>query len=61
MAFDKQAYDHDYVRQNYDRIEFTVPKGKKAELKALAKQEGLTVPQLLAEAVKSRYGLNLSK
>ena len=28
--FDKQKYDNDYAKQNYDRCIFNVPKGQKA-------------------------------
>ena len=45
MAISKkqQASVHKYVKENYDRLELTMPKGKKAELQAhaAAREESL--------------------
>ena len=59
VAFDKTAYDNEYVKQHYDKVSFTVPKGKRDALKALAKQEGLSVNDLLKMAVFKAYGVKL--
>lgn len=61
MAFDKVAYDSEYIKEHYEKVSFTMPKGKRDELKALAKREGLSVNELLVKAVYATYGLNLSK
>lgn len=60
MAFDSNAYKAEFAKVNYDRVEFVVPKGNKDKLKALAKREGVSVGQLIIEAIKYRYGLDLS-
>lgn len=61
MAFDINAYKQEYNRINYERVPFDVPKGKRDELRALAKREGMSVNELLKTAVLKTYGLDLSK
>lgn len=61
MAFDKASYDKDFHKAAYDYITLTVAKGRRDDLKALAKQEGMTVNELLRQAVNRLYGLDLSK
>ena len=53
MAVSKaqQRAVHKYVKDNYDRIELTVPKGRKAELKALADSRGQGVNAFVNEAI----------
>lgn len=38
--FDKQKYDNDYAKQNYDRCIFNVPKGQKAVINDYWKKKG---------------------
>ncbi len=61
MGFDKQAYDNAFAKENYDRMLITMPKGRKDDLKALAKQEGMSVNVLVITAIRKAYGLDLSK
>ena len=53
MAVSKaqQRAVHKYVKDNYDRMELTVPKGRKAELKALAESRGQSVNAFVNEAI----------
>lgn len=53
MAVSKaqQRAVHKFVKDNYDRIELTVPKGRKAELKALADSRGQSVNAFVNEAI----------
>lgn len=57
MAISKaqQQAVHRYVKNNYDRLELTVPKGKKEEIKAFAAAQGETVNgfinRLISEAM----------
>ena len=53
MAVSKaqQRAVHKYVKGNYDRMELTVPKGRKAELKALAESRGQSVNAFVNEAI----------
>lgn len=61
MAFDKVSYDKGFIKEHYDRIEFTVPKGKRDEFKAFAKKQGIPMAELIVLAVKAQYGIDLSK
>ena len=61
MAFDKISYNNDYTRQNYDVIRATVPKGRAQDIKVFAKSKGLSVSQLIVDALEGYYNLDLSK
>lgn len=61
MAFDQIKYIQDFNKENYDRVEFNVPKGRKAELKRFAKNKGRSMTELVIEALESYYKINLSK
>ena len=61
MAFDQNQYINDYKRQNYDTIRALVPKGKAQDIKVFAKSKGLSVSQLIVEALEGYYNLDLSK
>lgn len=48
----QQKAVHNYVRNNYDRIELTVkPKGRKDEIKAHAEQHGETLNSFINRAI----------
>lgn len=59
--FDKKAYDMQWQKENTERIVIDVPKGKKAELKALAECENTTVKGLFSQALEAKYGINLDR
>ena len=61
MAFDEVAYKNEFDRQNYDRLSFNVPKGKKALLKTYAEKQGISVNALITQAVEEYTGIPLSK
>lgn len=61
MAFDQGAYANRYTRDNYDTIRALVPKGRKADIQAAADRRGLTVSQLIVQALEGQYGLDLSR
>ncbi len=61
MAFDKNSYDNDYKRQNYDRVTVLLPKGRKRELKAYADARGESVGAVIIEALESHCKLDLSR
>lgn len=61
MSFDKTAYDNEFVRQNYDRVSITLPKGKKADLKAYADKSGISLNALTVKALEEFTGIPLSK
>lgn len=45
--FNQIAYQNDYIRQKYDRINLTVPKGRKEEIKKKAEAQGMSVNQYI--------------
>lgn len=45
--FDQIKYKNDYNKQKYDRINLMVPKGKKDELKKIAKEAGMSVNEYI--------------
>ena len=48
----QQKAVHNYVRNNYDRIELTVkPKGRKDEIKSHAEQQGETLNGFINRAI----------
>lgn len=61
MAFDKDSYDNDYKRQNYDRVTVLLPKGRAKDLKAYAAAQGKSMGAVIIEAVENYCKLNLSK
>lgn len=50
----QQRAVHKYVKNNYDRLELSVPKGEKEEIQQAAKQAGKSVNAYVYEAVKYR-------
>lgn len=53
MAISKaqQKAVHKYVKNNYDRIELTVPKGKKEQIKAHAEKQGDSLNKFVNRAI----------
>ena len=47
----QQKAVHKYVKNNYDRLELTVPKGRKAEIKAHAETQNESVNAFIVRAV----------
>lgn len=52
----QQKAVHKYVKSNYDRMELTVPKGKKEQIKAYAAQNGETVNGFLNRLIDEAMG-----
>ena len=50
----QQRAVHKYVKNNYDRLELSVPKGEKELIQQAAKQSGQSVNAYIYEAVKHR-------
>ena len=50
----QQRAVHKYVKNNYDRLELSVPKGEKATIQQAAKQAGQSVNAYIYEAVCAR-------
>lgn len=54
--FNQIAYQNEYNKMNYDRIEIKVPKGKKAVIKEAAKAAGQSVNEFINQAIDERMG-----
>ena len=50
----QQRAVHKYVKNNYDRLELSVPKGEKEEIQQAANRAGQSVNAYVYEAVKHR-------
>lgn len=51
----QQKAVHNYVRNNYDRINLTVKKGTKQSLQEVAKESGESINGYIKNAIQSRY------
>ncbi len=49
--FNKVAYNNEYIAQNYDRINLTLPKGKKDAIKLHAMQYGESTNSFINRAI----------
>lgn len=54
----QQKAVHKYVRENYDRIGVTVPKGLKSRIEAHAKSKGESVNGLVNALLRGDMGLS---
>ena len=52
--FNKVAYDNAFIKENYDRINFIVPKGEKEVIKAAAKRVGKSVNAYILDAIHEK-------
>ena len=49
--FNKVAYDNAFIAQNYDRVNLTVPKGKKEDISSHAKAQGESTNAFINRAI----------
>ncbi len=61
MAFDKNRYDNDFKRQNYDRVLVLLPRGTKQVLKTYAESQGKSMTQVIVEALEDHCKLDMSR
>lgn len=54
----QQKAVHKYVKNNYDRMELTVPKGRKEEIKAFAAAQGETVNSFINRLINEAMGID---
>lgn len=45
--FNQISYQNEYIKEKYDRINLTVPKGRKEEIKKKASAEGKSVNEYI--------------
>lgn len=55
------AAKNKYRDSNYDRMELAVPKGMKARIKEIAKEQGYSQNNYVVEAVKEKYQRDTGK
>lgn len=53
----QQKAVHKYIKNNYDRIELTVPKGKKEKIKTAAESSGKSLNGYINEAIDEKMKL----
>lgn len=56
--FDQIKYQNDFIRQNYDRINLTIPKNRGETWRTLAAAEGKSVNAFVRDAVESHISAN---
>lgn len=52
--FDQIAYQNQFIKEKYDRINLTVPKGEKATIKEKAAAAGQSVNEYINCAIRQR-------
>lgn len=52
--FNKTAYKNQFIAENYDRVNLTVPKGKKNQIKEHAEAQGETVNGFINKAIDEK-------
>lgn len=52
--FDQIAYQNQFIKEKYDRINLTVPKGEKATIKERASAAGQSVNEYINQAIRQR-------
>ena len=53
-------YANEYTKAHYDTIRAIIPKGKLKEIKLYAVEHGVSVSQLVIQALEKVYGFDLS-
>ena len=42
-----------YIKNNYDRVNLTIPKGKKDEYRKIAKSKGISLNQFIIDCIEA--------
>ena len=50
----------DFQKENYDEFKVRMPKGSKEKVKALAKENHLSVNALITQSIEKTYNIDLS-
>lgn len=58
--FKQSTYITDFQKENYDEFKVRMPKGSKEKVKALAKENHLSVNALITQSIEKTYKINLS-
>ena len=54
--FNQIAYQNEYIKEKYDRINLTVPKGRKEEIKKAAAAAGQSVNEYINRLIDEKIG-----
>lgn len=52
--FNQFKYQNDFVKNNYDRINLTMPKGKKDTIKQAATTAGMSVNEFINQCIDAK-------
>ena len=58
--FKQSQYITDFQKENYDEFKVRMPKGSKEIIKALAKENHLSVNALITQSIEQTYNIDLS-
>jgi predicted HicB family RNase H-like nuclease len=58
--FKQSTYITDFQKENYDEFKVRMPKGSKEKVKALAKENHLSVNALITQSIEKTYKIDLS-
>lgn len=58
--FKQSQYITDFQKENYDEFKVRMPKGSKEKVKALAKENHLSVNALITQSIEKTYKIDLS-
>lgn len=61
MAFDQHAYSREYVKENYSVIRAYILKEDLSKVKEFAKENGMSVSELIISALDKAYGIAVKK
>ena len=56
QKFDSTKYKNDFAKENYDRINLVMPKGRKEIIKKTAKAKGQSVNEFINLAIEEKLG-----
>lgn len=55
--FNQIKYIDEYNKQNYDKVQFRVPKGQKERIKAAADKAGMSLSAFINDAIEAAIAL----
>jgi len=50
----KANYDNEYIKNNFDRLSFVMPKGTKEEIKAYSEKAGISQSEWMRNAISEK-------
>lgn len=56
MGFDKKTYDYQYKKDNFEQVNFFVPKGSREKIKAQAANKGMNISSYIKDLITKDAG-----